>query len=222
MISFAIDFKTYKRAISALKESSYALLFPSFCLSCSLNLEKDSTFLCNQCVEQLCLLEPLNQDLGGRKKGSGFCPEAACFDYFGAIEAVVSTFRSARMLHLAEPLAAYLLIQHDRLNWPNPDIVTCVPESRLLSKLKGAHPNELLACSLSKMIGSTFIPLTKKRYYGVGKAHIVQHPTAHLAKGKTVLLIDTLFGQETENTKKILQEINPHAIYILTLCKKEE
>lgn len=119
---------------------------------------------------------------------------------------------------LVNSLASYLLIQHSRLGWPDPDIITFVPECFLYKRLKGVPAGELLSVKLAEMMQVKVRALAEKHFLSINTVRFLKKSHAQIAEGKILLLIDTHLQEDTMQVCDLLQEISPNKVYLLTLC----
>jgi len=227
-------------------DSLLSVLFPPLCLSCDTLLEKQDRKLCDECASLLEFIDPADRcPRCFSSITTKSCPNcfrtmhpfsgtASAFDFCGPPAALVQKMKGCGQSYLAKVLAACLMTQLGRLNWPMPDLIVPVPLSWERHLKRGFNQSFLIGQELSDMVG---IPLENilSRAFGefsqssLGhKQRQRQNPRFFLKKGsfiedKTILLVDDVIvtGQTLQRCAKALVEGFPRKIYGLTICKTE-
>ena len=223
--------------------SASSLFFPSFCLQCEAPEEK---LLCTSCASQLELLDPTLRckRCFSQTRPCTICKErpfslsgiASSFSYYGPIKRILHAFKYEDQPYLAKSLASFLFLQWTRLSWPQPDVITFVPQHFLRTKMRGYNQSELLAKELGALLETAVLPLLQKKEATFSQAllskelrskmepQLICYRDKECIEGKTVLLIDDVFttGTTVQLCCNALQEGYPKAIYALTLCYTDD
>jgi len=189
------------RVIQKTLESFYDLLFPSFCLHCSQELNSHSKLLCPSCFDLLELLPP----------EKGLMPTISqvgiCFESEGPSCSLIRALMEKDMPYLAKSLASFMLIQHQQLGFSLPDRIIYLPQSFLKTALQGYNPNALLAKSCAELFqkpvqaaGRSF---TNKHVLLVGGiCTIATCKEAERLRTSCMPHLDLLFLQKDPSTEK--------------------
>ena len=118
-----------------LLSSLYSLLFPSFCLHCSQELDSKTNLLCPACFD---LLTPSSYPF-------------VCFQQEGPASSLVYAFTEKDMPYLAKSLAGFMLLHHQEARLKTPDLIAYIPQSLIETTIRGYNPSALLACELAKL-----------------------------------------------------------------------
>lgn len=145
-----------------------------------------------------------------RKRSHPFSRFAACFEAHGPALTLLNAFLKGKRSHLARELASYLVVQLDRLGYPNFDLIVSLPNTFF-------NPQYALARELSTLLQVPFKPYLKRE--------LNLTPTYHLKKkcniiNQSVLLLDTLTHSHASiyAAAQALQDGWCETTYGLTLC----
>ncbi len=222
------------------------LVFPSKCLHCGQLLYPQSSTLCGACSQQLNICQGdgrcsacfdfLDED------GCESCAEApslfikmgAAFDYEGVAASLVKSLKYGNRPHLAKGMAAFLVAQLHRLEWPLPDALVPIPISLSRSIQRGYNQSALLAEAMGQFINRPVWPLLKRYEGNFSQAALnfydrkqLKQNRFHLKsqqldfKNKRLLLIDdvTTTGVTLQQCAEALLQSTPASLYALTFCK---
>lgn len=131
------------------------LIYPKVCQYCQILMEENQIF-CASCLEKLSLIpsigrcqkcfQEISLNFGVckpcRKRRHSLKTVAGCFEHFGPAVSMIHALKKGRF-YLAKDMAAFMVLQIDRLGWPLPDCIVSVPR----------RATKLLATELSKMLG---------------------------------------------------------------------
>lgn len=231
----------------ALKQSLLHLAFPTKCLHCQVLLLSDSIVLCPGCASLFDLIPseyrcptcfiPLREE-------SILCQEclrypslyagmAAAFDYEGPPSSLVKRLKYANQPYLAKGMAAFLVGQFDRLQWPLPDALIPVPLSLTRRFERGYNQSHLLAEEMGKLLGRPVWNALKRQSGDFSQAALSLEQRKGLNSqrfklkkgieiaGKILLVIDDVMtsGSTLRACGELLGSGNPEALYALTFCR---
>lgn len=234
--------------LQALKNSLQHLLYPSQCLHCHDLTPPDSSLLCESCALLLELLDPEERCpfcFGLKRNQSSheclFCCRnpsllyhtGAAFDYIGPAATLVKKLKYGNQPHLARGLAAFLVAQFDRLNWPLPDALIPVPLSFSHWLERGYNQSALLAEEMGSLLGLPVWNALKRRSGDFSQAGLTFTQRMELngqpfklrkkysLQSRTFILIDDVMTSGTTLRKcaECLMEAGPACVYALTVCK---
>jgi competence protein ComFC len=217
------------------------LLFPALCLHCK---EESAHTLCSSCLFQLTLLEPEERcphcfsalDEGHRvclrclEQRHFFKKAASAFEQMGPAASLLREFKYGDRPHLAQSLAALMILQFFRLDWPLPDLITSVPQSALRRFRRGYNQSALLAKEIAYTLErpalsllrrcSGDIPQTSKNKEDRSalSPHTFSWKKSFNISGKIILLIDDSMASGTtlNHCIHLLEEGCPAHIFCLT------
>ncbi len=194
-----------------------SLVFPSLCLHCQ---KKSKNLFCQGCAGFFELIDPSNRCrycfaqnenraacLTCVKKMRWQLSIASALDYFEPVATLVKRLKYGKMPHLAKTAAAFMVVQHARMNWPEPDLIVPVP-SRLW--FRGTNHASLLASSVAQYFGKPWCTIVGRKPGDLSQGHLSQKQRENLSKknfylkqstnviDKTILLIDDVVA--TGNT----------------------
>ena len=198
------------------------VLYPSACFHCK-SLLHNRGLLCEDCLETFSLLDAEGRcvkcfaeipAITGvckpcRKISHPFYRLATCFDAYGPAKSILNAFFNGQT-HLAKDIAAYFVIQIDKLKFPQFKSLICVPNHF-------QNPHFPIAKEIAKMLEIPFRPILKR--------HLKPYPSFFLKKkcniiNEVVLLIDT--GMYTRCTMRkaatALTKGLTENIYGMTFC----
>lgn len=210
----------------------------------------DGHLLCSTCAS---LLDPLNPaercPLCFHPKRSEFLTCSDCLKYptsYTAISAVFESqgpalsllnhFKHRNSPYLAHGIAAFMVAQFMRLEWPLPDAIVPVPLSLVQWIRRGYDQSLLLAVEVGKLLEKPVWKVLKQsscddyetsvsfeKRLGVN-LHGLKVSSAHSLEGKTLLVVDDLSitGPTLRACGEVLQRERPAAIYALTFCLRSE
>jgi predicted amidophosphoribosyltransferase len=199
------------------------LFFPPTCMHCEASLAKH-TPLCSNCLEQMQLLPEeghCQKCFAQMGKAFGTCKSCqklshalyrlgCCFEAYGPARTYLQAFLVRRRFYLAKDLAAFIILQLNRLHFPDFDLITMVPKQ--LRNFQYAVGKEV-----SKMLKVPFHPVLGKEWS--------RTPTYSLKKraniiNKKVLLIDLFMHsrQTIRGAASALKKGLPESLYGITFC----
>ncbi len=234
--------------------SCRALLYPAICLHCRKDLEANcETAFCQDCQAACQLLDPLEHCLlcfapleitpchrttcaDCKRYFSPISAKAAAFPYAGPAASLVKNIKYQGQFYLAEGAAAFLTAQYCRLEWPMPEIITCVPGPKLRQLERGFNQSQLLAQAIAKNLNCLCKELLARRHGSFSQANLNRKQREALnsqhfyrkedidIRDKVILLIDdvTTTSRTLESCAKVLAAGFPKSIYALTLCQTIE
>lgn len=193
------------------------LFLPPLCLHCEKRMEKYHPRFCEECLAQLTLLPPEGRCqkcfteislIHGtcqscRKRSHPFKALASCFDGYGPAASLLKALKQRGWHRFADDLAAYMLIQLDKLQWPMPTLIIPIPLSPERHLLRGFNQRELIGQALAKRLSIPCRSLLKREGGGFS-SHLLsleqraELPEVFSLKKKTelsseiILLIDDL------------------------------
>jgi predicted amidophosphoribosyltransferase len=130
-----------------------------------------------------------------------------------------------------------MYLQFIELSWPEPDLITFVPQSFFRSIQRGYNVSELLAKELSRLIDKPVLPLLKKTESTISQTQLERKDrqallsttmsckeaalAGNMIEDKVVLLIDDVCttGTTIDCAASALQAGHPKRVYALTLCR---
>ncbi len=217
------------------------LLCPSACVHCKQEAEAP---LCNACFQELELLDPegrcvkcfheINQLQGVcptcRQKSSPIRRLAACFEGLGAAGSFLAEYKTYGRIELARDIAAFMVLQLERLHWPTPDILVPIPLHWTRRFIRGFNQSEEIAKALSSMLSIPMQRLLKRQSSGFSSSQLSHEQRQALPKDiftwrqevaieeKNILLLDDAIvtGTTLRCGADTLQEGSPRAVYALT------
>lgn len=238
----------FKIIYQALQKSFLHFTYPAKCLHCSLLLPPECLVLCSTCASLLelisfqercptcfnelpdslsslcqeCLHDPLL-----------YCRLAAAFDYEGPAVTLVKQLKYGNQPYLARGMAAFLMTQFDRLQWPLPDALIPVPLSFMHQLERGYNQSALLAEEMGKLLQCPVWDVLKRCSGDYSQAaltlaqrknldgkHFYLKSTSSL-EGKVLCVIDDVMtsGSTLRCCADILTTAHPAALYALTFCR---
>lgn len=231
------------------------LFYPPICLQCGAAIEKHPAILCDICLSLLELIDPEERcpacfsshysketgKCGDCQKNSHIYQSAAAFEYTGPAATLVKRLKYSNQPYLAKGLAAYLIAQFVRLNWPKPDLVIPVPIAFTHLLERGYNQSLLLAKYFVEGIEGEMLEALERHSGDFSQAGLskeqrsrLSHDHFHLKKrqprmglgepdllGKNILLLDDVMttGSTLRQCASVLARKSPKAIYALTVCK---
>ena len=221
------------------------ILYPPLCLHCQAFIKGKRLLLCTICQSLLHFLEPINRCStcflsieGGsvchhcsQKNQLGY-RVAAVFDYQGPAATLVHQLKFANRPHLAKELAAFMLIQLIRLDWPLPDLIVPAPLSITHFFKRGYNQSKLLAKELSQLIEKPMRDILKKSSEGFAQMgqnraqrellpqEAISWKKPCMMTHQRILLIDDVMttGTTLRHSAHILRQGSPASIDALTIC----
>ena len=152
--------------MKALWRSFLHLAFPTKCRHCEALLPPDETVLCPGCSSLLDLIHPegrCSACFNPMKEEELVCQECrhdpfayagmgAAFEYEGPAASLVKKMKYAQQPYLAKGMAAFLVAQFDRLQWPLPDALVPIPLSWTRRLERGYNQSFLLAEAMGALL----------------------------------------------------------------------
>jgi len=236
--------------LQSLYKSWLHLSFPGKCLHCQSALPPDTPVLCSECNSLLDLIDP------DKHCPTCFSPTiyypmpceecihipslytrvAAAFDYQGPAATLVKRLKYSNQPYLSKGMAAYLMLQFDRLQWPHPDAIVPIPISFTHWLSRGYNQTTLLANELSQYLRCPVWHAVKRKSGDFSQAALKMEQRKALdgkrfkrnkkysLSGKILLVIDDVMttGLTLHRCAESLSEANPAAIYALSFCKTQK
>lgn len=189
------------------------LLFPPKCLHCHEKSSVENPLLCADCLAYFQPIDPIEVcEKCGEPLRSRHCKERSLyngkfilFEWMGPPKKVIQLFLKPR-LYLAKPLAGYLALQLDKLNWPKFDLITYRPDSKVLKPL---------ASELSTLLGIPYASLLRKSFLDNTYRLKRWRP---IYDQKVLVLDEFLLKNTSEQLCRALQEGAPGATYLFALA----
>ena len=202
----------------------------------------EDKLLCDACSSHLQLLDPAmrcTRCFGPmlpcprcKKSPPDLSGLACCFDYYGPMKRILHAFKYGDEPHLASPLASFLFLQFTQAGWPQPDLITYVPQFFLRTKIRGYNQSKQLADELSRLLGVPCASLLHKHAGLFPQAILskkarrdaslkaISLSTQTAIEDKIILLIDDVYttGRTIQICTDALAVGYPRAVYALTLC----
>jgi ComF family protein len=243
-----LDFKASMGALKqALQHSLLHLVYPTKCLHCHALLPPEPLVLCSVCASLLDLASLHNRCpvcFNFLEEGEIPCEEcchtpplylrmAAAFDYEGPAVSLVRRLKYAHQPYLTQGMAAFLVAQFDRLQWPMPDALVPVPLSFTHWLERGYNQSALLAEEMGRLLQRPVWDALKRRSGDFSQAALTleqrklldgkrfRRKSTYPLQGKVLLVIDDVMtsGLTLRRCAEILNEGNPAALYALTFCR---
>lgn len=244
-----MDFKALFVAIGQrLQKSVLHLVYPTKCLHCQALLPPESLVLCSVCASLLELASPhdrcpicfnlLSEDFTVPcDECSQYPPHyfrmAAAFDYEGPAVSLVKRLKYANQPYLAQGMAAFLVAQFDRLQWPMPNALVPIPLSFTHWLERGYNQSALLAEEMGRLLQCPVWHVLKRQSGDFSQAALsleqrksldgkrFQRRSTYPLQGKILLVIDDVMtsGLTLQRCAEILTAGNPAALYALTFCR---
>lgn len=129
-----------KQLLKVTANSFLDLLFPKSCLHCQEEVEADQ-FLCQSCLTQLQALDPHEHCpicFDYIENGRRICPNClknpsflfrfgSVFEHSGPAITLLQKVQEGQLPDLVQGLAAFMLVQFQKLEWPLPDCIVPIP-----------------------------------------------------------------------------------------------
>jgi ComF family protein len=187
------------------------------CPTCFNLLPEELSLLCHHCLQYPSL----------------YFRMAAAFDYDGPAAALVKRLKYANQPYLALGMAAFLVAQFDRLQWPFPDAIVPVPLSFTHWLERGYNQSALLAEEMGKLLQCPVWYVLKRQSgdYSQAALNLEQRKALdgrrfHLnltysLQGKVLLVIDDVMtsGSTLRHCAETLGAGYPASLYALTFCR---
>lgn len=231
-----------------LQSSFLHLVYPAKCIHCFALLPPDPPVLCPECTSLLDLIDShercpicfnrLEEDFElpcqeCLQYSSLYLRTGAAFDYTGPAASLVKRLKYANQPYLARGMAAYLMVQFDRLAWPLPDALVPVPLSLTHWLDRGYNQSALLADELGKLLQRPVWHALKRKSGDYSQAaldleqrkmldgHRFRWSPSYPLEGKILLVIDDVMtsGLTLQRCSEALNEGGPLSLYALTFCR---
>ena len=230
----------------ALQRAFLHLVYPTKCLHCQILLPPESLVLCSSCAALLELIQleercptcfnflsedsPCDECL---QYPSQYTRMASAFDYEGPAASLVKRLKYAQQPYLAQGMAAFLVLQFDRLQWPMPDALIPVPLSLTHWLERGYNQSARLAEEMGFFLQRPVWHALKRQSGDFSQAALTLEQRKNLdgkrfqkksndpLEGKILLVIDDVMtsGSTLRRCAEILRLENPAALYALTFCR---
>lgn len=231
-----------------LQKSWLHLAYPTKCLHCQTLLPPESLVLCSACASLLELIHPndrcptcFNLSIENcitlcdecLQYPSHYFRVAAAFDYEGPAISLVKRLKYANQPYLAQGMAAFLVTQFDRLQWPIPDALIPVPLSFTHWLERGYNQSALLAQEMGRLLQCPVWNSLKRQSGNFSQAALTleqrkavegnqfRRNSGYSLHGKVLLVIDDVMttGLTLQRCAEALCVENPAALYALTFCR---
>ncbi len=203
-----------------------SFLYPPNCLACGGACRIPEHRLCESCVSLLELVNPLERcrrcfspidSLKCRfcaKVAHPFSGVASAFEFKGPPSMLVNHLKNQRQHYLAKSLAAFLIMQFLRLDWPLPDAVISVPIPFVHRLFHGAGPGALIGREVAHFLRRPFIDGIKCVVDRHSSFRFSLKPSLEI-QDKTLLLIDDVIkpGEAIFSCGEKLLEGFPKCLY---------
>jgi competence protein ComFC len=241
-----IDTSLLKIVFHHIGKAFIHLLYPPSCLHCRFYLANPSHILCESCLQ---LMEPIHPS---ERCSICFSPEsdprlklckdcyqrphffdgiAAVFDFLGPPATLVKRLKYSNMPYLAESMAAYLITQFCRLDWPMPEVIVPISWTHLWDR--GYNQSALLAQHFAQFIQCPVQEALCRKSGDFSQAGLNRSQRLLLEgekfkckekmglQNKTLLLIDDVIttGSTLKRCAEALQAFYPKKIYALAFCR---
>lgn len=239
------------KLFNELKNSLLHVAFPSSCIACKAMLPPGPLVLCDMCSYSLELisldercptcLSPLPEILSHPCQEcilytSPIYAMGAAFDYKPPASSLVKALKYGNCPFLAKGMAAFLLAQFERLQWPMPDALIPVPLSLTRWLERGYNQSALLAEELGSYLKRPVWKVLKRKSGDFSQAaqsleqrKSLDGKSFHLnpsfsLQGKILLLIDDVMttGTTLKRCAELIAKEEPAALYALTFCHTME
>jgi ComF family protein len=165
---------------------------------------------------------------------SSFYRTGAAFAYEGPAASLAKGLKYRNQPYLAKGMAAYLVIQWGRLQWPLPDAIIPIPLSFSRWIERGYNQSQLLAHEMGELLQCPVVsPLKKKSGTFTQAALPLEHRKLLTAQqftctssslpleNKTLLLLDDVAttGATLHACAEVLQQKGANKLYALTFCR---
>lgn len=224
------------------------LLFPPLCIHCRDLIEIDNSYLCNECINKLQLIDSTERCPHCFSSeyclDSKSCPSckpqnvninrvAAAFDYVGPPASIIRKLKYGNQPYLAKGAGAFLVAQFIQLDWPLPDFIVPVPISATHWLERGYNQSQLLAESVSMLLNKPSNLLLQRKSGDYSQAgmnrqqrNMLESSSLVLKKDisfhdKTILIIDDVMttGSTLQRCAGVLRQGCPKEIFALTFCR---
>lgn len=233
---------------SVVRQSTCHLIYPTQCLHCQQLLPPESLVLCSDCASLLQLIDPEERCPACfnpyTEEGVQICQEClhcpsfytrmgAGFDYEGPAASLVKRLKYGNRPYLAQGMAAFLIAQLDRLDWPLPDALIPVPLSFTHWLERGYNQSALLAEEMGRMLQRPVWDVLQRRSGDFSQAALTLEQRKALAgsrfklkpnhslQDKVLLVIDDVLtsGSTLQRCAETLSVEYPASLYALTFCR---
>lgn len=223
------------------------MIYPTKCLHCRVLLPPEALVVCAACASLLELINPQERcricfnPLAPEEWRCQTCmqyPSAfdrmgAAFDYAGPAASLVKRLKYGQQPYLAKGMAAFLVAQWDRLQWPLPDALVPVPISFTHWLERGYNQSALLAEEMGKLLGCPIWNVLKRRSGDYSQAALTLEQRQLLSgkrfmlkkkyavQDKTLLIVDDVMtsGSTLKRCAEALNAACPASLYALTFCR---
>lgn len=234
--------------LTELKKSLLHVVFPSSCIECHALLPPGPLVFCEACAFSLELISPDERcpacftvlpDFASKSCQEceqfplNYCSIGAAFDYTRPAASLVKALKYGNRPYLAKGMAAFLVAQFDRLQWPMPDALIPVPLPLTRWLERGYNQSALLAVEMGRLIERPVWEALKRKSGDFSQAaqSIEQRKSLEgknfrlnsrfPLEGKILLVIDDVMtsGTTLQRCAEILAQGEPAALYALTFCR---
>ncbi len=192
-----------------------SFLYPPNCLACGGACRIPEHRLCESCVSLLELADPIEHC----RLAYPFSGLASAFEFSPPQAMLVNHLKYRRQHYLAKSLAAFMILQFIRHDWPLPDAVMSVPMPFVYRLFSGEGPGALIGREAAHFLG--------RPYIGGVKCTVDRHASYRFSlksfldiRDKTLLLIDDVIkpGEAIFSCGEALLEGFPKRLYGLGVC----
>jgi len=208
--------------------------YPSFCLNCNERVFGEQKWICKTCFEAIEWIDTRQacQSCGKPRRDAVsihcracqnrpiyLAPIHSCFYPEGPAYALHEYLRVYECEKVAKLFASLMMLRWKKLDWPYPEAVVPIPDTRLMTYVIKKQPSYLIGKALSQLFSVPFRPVITT----VERGSSFGYRPKLLAKGKCtdqkVLLISDVV-QESESlrlARECLFSLFPKTIYTLGL-----
>ncbi|MDN3507949.1 MAG: hypothetical protein P0S94_03395 [Simkaniaceae bacterium] len=196
-----------------LKAALLEMLYPSVCVGCGSEVAED--VLCQCCMAELQLIDshlrcvkcfaPLQEGKCRRPHILG-CYAAALFEQDSPAKKLLAFARAKEAERLIKLFASSMILQADRLKWPEPDLIIAAPRYKSLN----AHLSQELARNYEIPNISAFAP-------NRSGMNIALRPHIPNITDQNIYLIDEKLTKNTTTFAKTLYPLSPKKVYALSI-----
>jgi ComF family protein len=223
-------------------------IYPPLCLHCGSCLIQSTYLLCPTCVNLLELIEPssrclfcfsekdeekLHVCLECRTRPSFLDGAAASFDFLGPASTLIKKMKYSHMPYLDKAIAAYMIAQFCKLDWPLPDVIIPVPIAFTHLFNRGYNQSALIAKSIGALLDRSYSEVLQRKSGDHSQAALGREKRMTLSKtsfickpvyplqDKNILLVDDVMttGTTLRCCAEVLQAHYPKSIYALVFCR---
>lgn len=239
-----------KSFLNKTKNSFLNLFYPSFCLHCQSYLKQSHSILCDQCIDQMELLnlrercrycfsdENVSEHLvclNCYKKSYLHEALIAAFEYQGPPVSLIQQLKYGNKPYLAKGCGAYMAMQLVQSYLPIPDLIVPVPMMLTHWLVRGYNQSALLAESIGELIERPVVSALKRKsgaysQAGLKKEQRILHQEDEITlknpsmiTDRIILLVDDVIttGHTFSKCTEVLMEASPSKVYLQAFCRAD-